>query len=245
MYFQDYMWFMVAMLVCMIFSVFASSKVKTTFSKHNKTRCRSGYTGYDTVSRLMRANGVYGISIGSVRGFLTDHYHPAKSVVNLSESTYGNSSVAAVAVAAHEMGHVMQRQEGYGLYKLRTALVPVVIFGSHLAMPLVLIGLLLDWYSMSASADIGFKVAMLGVILYGGSLLFALVTLPVELNASKRAGQMLVAEGIIAQDELPAAKEVLSAAALTYIASLLTSLVYFLRFLVRVLTMFGRRNDRR
>ena len=186
-----------------------------------------------------------GISIGSVRGFLTDHYHPAKSIVNLSESTYGNSSVAAVAVAAHEMGHVIQKQEGYGLYKLRTALVPVVNFGSRLAMPLVLVGLLLDWYSMSANADIGFKVAMLGVILYGASLLFALVTLPVEINASKRAGQMLIAEGILAPDELPAAKEVLSAAALTYLASLLTSLVYFLRFLVRVLTMFGRRDNRR
>lgn len=245
MYLQDYMWFMAAILVCMIFSGFASRKVKTAFSKHDKTRCRSGYTGYDTVTRLMRSNGVRGISVGSVRGFLTDHYHPTKSIVNLSESTYSNDSVAAVAVAAHEMGHVMQRQEGYALYKLRTALVPVVNFGSHLAMPLVLVGLLLDLYSMSASADIGFKVAMLGVILYGGSLLFALVTLPVELNASNRAARMLAAEGILAQDELPAAKEVLSAAALTYLASLLTSLVYFLRFLVRVLTIFGRRNDRR
>ena len=245
MYMQDYMWFMVAILICMIFSGFASSKVKNTFAKHDKTRCRSGYTGYDTVRQLMYSNGVNGISIGSVKGFLTDHYHPTKSSVNLSESTYGNSSVAAVAVAAHEMGHVMQRQEGYGLYKLRTALVPVVNFGSRLAMPLVLVGLLLDWYSMSASADVGFKVAMLGVILYGGSLLFALVTLPVELNASKRAGQMLVANGILAQDELPAAKEVLSAAALTYLASLMTSLVYFLRFLLRVLTMFGRRDNRR
>ena len=245
MYMQDYMWFMVAIIVCMIFSGFASSKVKTTFSKYDRIRCRSGYTGYDTVSRMMRSNGVDGISIGSVRGFLTDHYHPAKSIVNLSESTYDNSSVAAVAVAAHEMGHVMQKQDGYGLYKLRTALVPVVNFGSRLAMPLVLVGLLLDWYSMSANADIGFKVAMLGVILYGASLLFAFVTLPVEINASKRAGQMLIAEGILAPDELPAAKEVLSAAALTYLASLLTSLVYFLRFLVRVLTMFGRRDNRR
>lgn len=245
MYMQDYMWFMVAILVCMVFSGIASSKVKTTFSRHDSTRCRSGYTGHDTVARLMCSNGVSGISIGLVKGFLTDHYHPTKSIVNLSEGTYGNSSVAAVAVAAHEVGHVMQRQEGYGLYKLRAALVPVVNFGSRLAMPLVLVGLLLDWYSMSASVDIGFKVAMLGVILYGGSLLFALVTLPVELNASKRAGQMLISEGILAQDELPAAKEVLSAAALTYLASLMTSLVYFLRFLVRVLTMFGRRDNRR
>ena len=245
MYWQDYIGFMVAILACMILSGIASGKVKTAFAKHDKTRCRSGFTGYDTAARLMRANGVTDISIGSVRGFLSDHYHPAKGIVNLSESTYGNNSVAAVAVAAHEIGHVMQRQKGYVLYKLRTALVPVVNFGSHLAMPLVLIGLLLDWYSATADANTGFYVAMVGVILYGGSLLFALVTLPVELDASKRAKKMLLAEGILTEDEMPAASEVLSAAALTYLASLLTSLVYFLRFLVRVLTMFGRRDNRR
>ncbi len=235
---------MVAILACMIFSGIASRKVKTSFHKHNQTRCRSGLTGYDTVTRLMRANGVYDISVGSVKGFLTDHYHPARSVVNLSESTYGNDSVAAVAVAAHEMGHVIQKKEGYGLYKIRTALVPVVNFGTRLAMPLVLVGLLLDWFYATANANTGFYIAMTGVILYGGSLLFALVTLPVELNASNRAQKMLLAEGILTQDEIPAAKEVLSAAALTYLASLMTSLVYFLRFLVRVLTMFGRRNNR-
>ena len=245
MYLQDYFWFMLAILACMIFSGIASGKVKTSFNKHNSTRCRSGLTGYDTVTRLMRANGVYDITIGSVRGFLTDHYHPTKAIVNLSESTYANNSVAAVAVAAHEMGHVMQKKDGYGLYKFRTALVPVVNFGTRLSMPLVLVGLLLDWFSATADANTGFYIAMVGVILYGGSLLFALVTLPVELNASHRAQKMLLAEGILTQDEIPAAKEVLSAAALTYLASLMTSLVYFLRFLVRVLTMFGRRDNRR
>ncbi len=245
MYFQDYIWFMIAILACMIFSGIASGKVRTSFNKHNQVQCRSGLTGYDTVTRLMRANGVNDISVGSVKGFLTDHYHPAKSIVNLSESTYGNNSVAAVAVAAHEMGHVMQKKEGYGLYKIRTALVPVVNFGTRLAMPLVLVGFLLDLFSATADANVGFYIAMVGVILYGGSLLFALVTLPVELNASHRAQKMLLAEGILMQDEISAAKEVLSAAALTYLASLLTSLVYFLRFLVRVLTMFGRRNNRR
>ncbi len=245
MYWQDYIWFMVAILACMIFSGIASGKVRTAFSKHDKTRCRSGMTGYDTAVRLMRANGVTDISIGSVKGFLSDHYHPAKGIVNLSESTYGNNSVAAVAVAAHEIGHVMQRQNGYVLYKLRTALVPIVNFGSRLSMPLVIVGLLIDWFSTTADANTGFYIAMVGVILYGGSLLFALVTLPVELNASKRAKKMLLAEGILAENEMPAASEVLSAAALTYLASLLTSLVYFLRFLVRVLTMFGRRDNRR
>lgn len=245
MYLEDYIWFMAAMLVCVIFSALASAKVHTSFSKNNKVSCRSGLTGYDTVLRLMKANGVNGISVGCVKGELSDHYHPAKKIVNLSESTYGNSSVAAVAVAAHEMGHVMQKQDGYLLYRLRTALVPVVNFGSRLAVPLVIIGLLLDWFSAAANPELGFYIAMVGVILYGGSLLFAVVTLPVELNASRRAKKMLLSEGILTEQELPAAKEVLSAAALTYLASLLTSLVYFLRFLVRVLTMFGRRNNRR
>lgn len=244
MYLEDYLWFLGAMLVCMIFSGFASGKVHRTFAKYNNVANRAGMTGYDTVVRLMRANDVHGISVGRVKGNLSDHYHPTKAVVNLSEATYGNNSVAAVAVAAHEMGHVMQKQRGYVFYKLRTALVPVVNFGSRLAMPLVLVGLLMDWFAMAANANVGFYIAMAGVILYGGSLLFALITLPVELNASKRAKKMLAAEGILTQDELSGASEVLSAAALTYLASLLTSLVYFLRFLVRVLTLFGRRNNR-
>ena len=236
---------MIAILLCMIFSGIASGRIKSSFNKHNQTRCRSGYTGCDTVNRLMRERVIDNIAIGSVKGFLTDHYHPAKSIVNLSESTYANDSVAAVAVAAHEVGHVMQRKDGYALYKLRVALVPIVNFGSRLAMPLVFLGLMLDLFSAVADDKTGFYIAMVGVILYGSSLFFALVTLPVELNASKRAGEMLVSEGIISQDQLPAAKEVLSAAALTYLASLLTSLVYFLRFLIHVLTMFGMRNGRR
>ncbi len=243
MYLQDYIWFLVAILGCMIFSGIVNGRVKSAFSKHDKTRCHSGLTGYDTVVRLMQANGVRDISVGSVGGFLTDHYHPTKKIVNLSESTHGSSSVAAVAVAAHEMGHVMQKKKGYAMYKLRTALVPVVNFGSRLSMPLVLVGLLLDLTATTADANTGFYIAMVGVMLYGGSLLFALVTLPVELNASRRAKKMLLSEGILTKDEMPAASEVLSAAALTYLASLLTSLVYFLRFLFQVLTIFGRRRD--
>lgn len=236
-----YMWFLLAIFACMIFSLVASAKVHSAYAKYAKVMCRSGATGYDTATRLMRANGVTGIAVGRISGNLTDHYHPSKQIVNLSESTYGNSSVAAVAVAAHEIGHVMQKQEGYLFYRVRTALVPVVNFGSWLAMPLVLIGLLLDLFAFSTNPDVGFYVAMVGVLLYGSAFLFALVTLPVELDASRRAGKMLVAEGILTQDELPGAKKVLSAAALTYLASLLTSLVYFLRFLLYVLAIFGRR----
>ncbi|MBE5816401.1 MAG: zinc metallopeptidase [Clostridiales bacterium] len=245
MYWNDYMWFLAAMLLCMVFSGIASSKVKSSFEKYNKSSCRSGMTGYDTVYRLMKSQGIYDISIGSVSGFLTDHYHPNKRVVNLSQSTYSNSSVAAVAVAAHEVGHVMQRRDGYFMYRVRTALVPIVNFSSRLAMPLVLLGLLLNFFVELADPNTGFYIAMVGVVLYGGSLLFALVTLPVELNASKRAREMLLSQGILSEDEIPGAREVLSAAALTYLASLLASLVSFLRFLVYVLSIFGRRNNNR
>ena len=241
---KEYMYFLIAILGCMILSGIASAKVHTAFNRNNQMWCRSGMTGYEAARRLLHAYGAADISLGKVQGKLSDHYHPGKEIVNLSESTYDSRSVAAVAVAAHEIGHVMQKKDGYGLYRLRTALVPVVNFGSYLAMPLVLVGILLDYFVQTANANTGFYVAMVGVILYGGSLLFALVTLPVELNASRRAKKMLVAQGVLTEEEIPAASDVLSAAALTYLASLLTSLVYFLRFLFYVLMMFGKQDRR-
>ena len=244
MYLQDYLWFLGAILLCALFSGIASSKVKRAFEKNDRLPCRSGLTGYDTAVRLLQANGIHDISVGRVNGTLSDHYHPSKKIVNLSESTYGSRSVAAVAVAAHELGHVMQKKKGYLFYQIRTALVPIVNFGTHLAMPLVFIGLLLDIFLLTANENTGFYIAMVGVLLYGGSLLFALVTLPVELNASRRAKQMLLDEGILTHEEMDGASEVLSAAAMTYLASLLTSLVYFLRFLLYVLSIFGRRDRR-
>ncbi len=244
MYLQDYLIFLAALLVCGIFSAVASAKVNGAYRKYGGVSNRSGMTGYDTAERLMRSNGVYDVSIGQVGGTLSDHYHPKKRIVNLSSGTYSSSSVAAVSVAAHEIGHVMQKKDGYFFYKVRTALVPIVNIGSLLSMPLVLIGVLIDMLSMSVNENAGFYIAMVGVILYGGALLFSLVTLPVELDASRRAKKMLLEEGILREDDMRGAKEMLSAAALTYVASLLTSLVYFLRFLVRVLTIFGRRDRR-
>ncbi|MGN0812408.1 MAG: zinc metallopeptidase [Candidatus Coproplasma sp.] len=242
MYLTDYFWFMGALLICAVFAGLASSKVNSTFNRYSTVYSRSGMTGYDTAVRLMRSNGVHGINIGRVNGKLTDHYDPKKCVVNLSEATYSSSSVASVAVAAHEMGHVMQKEKGYLFYNIRTALVPVVNFGARLALPLVLVGLMIDILATSASVQVGFYIALVGVVLYGGSFLFTLITLPVELNASRRAKKMLVEEGILGQDELQGASKVLSAAAMTYVASMLTSLIYFLRFFVYVLTIFGRRN---
>ena len=242
-YSREYFWFLGAILLCMLFSAIASHKVKSSFEKYDKVRTRTGTTGSTAVRRLFQANGVYGISIGKVAGQLSDHYHPKKAVVNLSESTHDSCSVAAVAVAAHEVGHVMQKKERYWFYNLRTALVPVVNVGTFLAIPLVLLGILMETVIQVSDPDMGFKVAMIGVALYGGSMIFALVTLPVELDASRRAKRMLVQEGILYEDELPGASKVLSAAAMTYLASLVTSMVYFLRFLFYVLQLFGRSRD--
>ena len=242
-----YYWiFLGLILLCAVLGARASAKVKNTFAAFQDVGTRSHATGYDTARKLLRANGIDGVSIGRVRGFLTDHFHPTKKTVNLSESVYGSDSVAAVAVAAHEIGHVVQKEKGYLPYKLRTVLVPITNFGSRLALPLVLVGLLLDGFVYGTqNSDLGFYLALVGVALYGLATLFALVTLPVEFNASKRAKRMLVEEGILTEEETPYAEEMLSAAAQTYVASLLTSLVYFLRFALWVLILFGGRSRRR
>ena len=237
--------FIIPMLICMVASIVASLRVKSNFAKFSKYSIRSGMKGSDVASRLLRSNGIYDVQVGRVGGELSDHFHPKKNIVNLSAETYDVASVASVAVAAHEIGHVIQSREGYSLYKLRSVLVPIANVGTFLAMPLVLVGLLLDYFVANTSPETGFYVAMVGVALYGTSFLFSLVTFPVELNASKRAKEMLLAEGILAEDEMPGAEKMLSAAAMTYFVSLVTSLIYFLRFLFYVLSLFGggRRRD--
>ncbi len=232
------------MLLCAAIGASASMKVHRAFNKYGNIPTQSRMSGYDTATRLLRANGVKDIRVGKVRGTLSDHYHPTKKEVNLSDSTYGDTSIASVAVAAHEIGHVMQNKKGYPLYKLRRVLVPITNIGTALAVPLVLIGLVLDFAVASTqNSDMGWYLALAGVALYGLSTVFALVTLPVELDASRRAKKMLVAEGILTDEELPYADKMLDAAANTYVASLLTSMIYFLRFALWVFIMFGNRKD--
>ena len=226
----DYLLFLLLLIPCLAFSAWASARVNTTYAKYDRVQTRSCMTGYDTATRLMRNRGVTGIAVNRVEGRLSDHYNPGRNVVNLSMSTYGSASVAAVAVAAHEVGHVMQKHTGYVPYRIRTVLVPVANIGSRLALPVVIVGLLLDLFWVTSPQPYGQWAVYLGIALYGLSTLFMLVTLPVEFNASHRAKKMLVEEGILTEDEVPAASKVLSAAALTYVASLLVSLLYFLRF---------------
>ena len=236
----EYLLFLLLLLPCLAFAGWASARVNTTYSRYDRVQTRSCMTGYDTATRLMRSRGVTGISVNRVEGKLTDHYNPTKQVVNLSMSTYGSASVAAVAVAAHEVGHVMQKETGYVPYKIRNVLVPITNIGSRLALPLILLGLLLDIFWISAPLPWGRWAVYLGIALYGLSTLFMLATLPVEFNASCRAKKMLVEEGILGEEELPAAGKVLSAAALTYVASLLISLVYFLHYAIVFLSMLRR-----
>ena len=244
--YKYYLLFTLLIFACAILGMRASAKVRSAYNAYGEMPTRSRMTGYDTAQRLLRANGIRDIRVGRIGGTLTDHYHPTKKIVNLSESVYGDDSIASVAVSAHEIGHVMQKKQGFFLYRLRSVLVPITNFGSRLALPLVLVGLLLDVLVYSTqNADLGFYLALAGVVLYGLSTLFALVTLPVEYDASRRAKKMLVEEGILTESELPYADKMLDAAAQTYVASLLTSLVYFLRFAVWVLLIFGRGNNRR
>lgn len=239
-----YLLFLLMLVPCMIFSAVASAKVSSTYSKYDKVPTLSRMTGYDTAAYLLRNRGVNDIAIGKVRGKLTDHYDPSKSVVNLSQSTYGSPSVGACAVAAHEIGHVMQKKQGYFPYKLRKVLVPITNIGSRLAMPVIILGILLDLLLFASQGQAyGQWIMYVGIGLYGLSTLFALVTLPVEYNASRRAKKMLLDDGILSPDEITGAKKVLSAAALTYVASLLTSLVYFLRLIIMLFALLGNRKN--
>lgn len=238
----SYFLFLLLLVPCMIFSAVASAKVSSTYSKYDKIPCLSRMTGYDTATALLRNRGVSDISVGIVKGTLTDHYDPTKSIVNLSQSTFGSASVGACAVAGHEIGHVMQKKQGYFPYKLRKILVPITNIGSRLAMPVIIVGIFLDLFLFATKDQpYGQWILYAGIALYGLSTLFALVTLPVEFNASRRAKNMLVEDGVLSPEEVKGAKKVLNAAAMTYVASLLTSLVYFIRIFIMLFLLFGRK----
>ena len=236
-----YFLFLLILFPCLVLSAWASAKVHTTFAKYDRVQTRSMMTGYDTAVRLMQNRGVNDITVNRIGGSLTDHYHPAKREVNLSASTYGSASVAAVGVAAHEIGHVMQNKKGYVPYHIRRVLVPIANIGSRLALPLIIAGIFVDIFWLSLPYAVGQWMMYVGIGLYSLSTLFMLVTLPVEFNASRRARKMLIEDGILTKEEAKGARKVLSAAAMTYVASLLISLVYFLRLLIIVLSFAGKK----
>ncbi len=207
-----------ALIAVFILGLVAQSGVNRTFSKYSKERASAGLPAAEVARRLLFQNGS-DVQVHEVRGSLTDHFDPRNQTVGLSNTVYSSSSVAALAVAAHEIGHVMQYQEGYTLIRLRNSILPLASFGSNAAPWITILGVLMG----------SGNVAMVGVWLFLAVLLFQLITLPVELNASSRALAMLQDGGYLAYDEIPGARKVLRAAAMTYVVAVLSALVSFLR----------------
>ena len=228
-YDSTYILVLIGVAICL----FASSRVNSVFRRYSTVRSRSGLTGMDAAQRILRANGIYDVTVRHIPGHLTDHYDPRNKTLGLSDSTYGSASVAAIGVAAHECGHAAQHATGYAPLKFRGALVPAANFGSTLAWPLILIGLFLR-------SDTAVIFINMGILLFSAAVLFQLVTLPVEFNASSRAVKVLETTGMLYPEEIRQTKAVLGAAALTYVASAASAILHLLRLL---LITGRRRND--
>lgn len=224
----------IILIPAIILTFWAQFKVKSNFNKYSEVRNARGLTGAQAARIMLDANGLNDIPINQIAGSLTDHYDPTKRTVSLSQTVYGADSIAAVAVACHEIGHAIQHSEEYRPLKFRSSIVPVVNLTSKLSWPLTVIGLVL----LSSGLYIGDTIFMIGVAFFGAVVLFHLVTLPVELNASKRALKQIEELGIVTADEKHGAKKVLKAAAMTYVAALATALANMLR----LFALRGRRN---
>lgn len=218
---------LIGAMICLI----ASAGVKSTYSKYSRYRSMSNMTGAQAAERILNSAGIYDVSIRHVSGNLTDHYDPRNKTLNLSDSVYGSTSVAAVGVAAHECGHAIQHQKNYAPLTIRGALVPVANFGSTISWPLILIGLFF-------TSNTGTLLINLGILCFSFAVIFQLVTLPVEVNASRRALKILGNTGILNSEELPMTRKVLKAAALTYVASAAAAILQLLRLVL----LFGGRN---
>ncbi len=224
-----YILVVIGAVICMI----ASARVKGTFNKYSQLRSMSGMNGAQVALRVLQAAGIYDVQVRHVSGSLTDHYDPRTKTVNLSDPVYNATSVAALGVAAHECGHAIQHAKSYAPLSIRSALVPIANFGSMLAWPVILIGLFFNTRSSGLIIDIG-------ILLFSAAVLFQLVTLPVEFDASRRALVMLRTQGILADDELKYTRRVLKSAALTYVASAAAAILQLLRI---ILITNGRRRD--
>ena len=219
-------------LIGVALSLWAQGRVNSAFSRYSKVRSRTGMTGAEAARRLLNSQGIYDVTVRAVAGSLTDHYDPRTKTVNLSEAVYGASSVAAIGVAAHECGHAMQHNEEYGPLRFRSALVPVANLGSRISWPLILIGIIFG--------GLGSPLVQVGILMFTLAVLFQLVTLPVEFNASNRAVKLLDSQGILASDEVNGTRKVLRAAVLTYVAAAATSILQLLRLVI----LFGGRDRR-
>ncbi len=222
----------ILVLIGAVLSILASARVNSTYRKYAAVRSMTGMTGAQAAERILHQAGIRDVRIEHVGGSLTDHYDPVKKVVRLSDSTYRSPSVAAVGVAAHECGHVLQHKEGYAPLKFRTALVPAANIGSKLGIPLILVGILLG---------ANHTLVTIGIWVFSLAVLFQIVTLPVEFDASRRAVQILDRQGILAGAEVGQCRKVLNAAAFTYVAAAAASILQLLRLIL--LFGGGRRDD--
>ncbi len=223
--------YIIFVLPAVLLSLWASSAVKSRFAKWNKVLSRKGMSGAQAASLLLRANGITDVKIQHIRGSLTDNYNPGTKILNLSDSTYSSTSIAAIGVAAHETGHAIQHKIGYGPLVLRSTMVPIANIGSRFGPILAIAGL---FFGMSAqsSASLGQLITNIGLLLFGASVAFYLVTLPVEFDASRRALKILKSTGVLDQNEISGVKKVLWAAAMTYVASALTAIGSLLRLIM-------------
>lgn len=236
MFYYGFDWtYVVLVLPCVIFAMVASANVNSTFKRYSKELSRRHLTGAEAAQRVLSANGVSGVRFERVSGSLTDHYDPRSNVIRLSDDVFGSTSIAAIGVACHEAGHAVQYAKGYAPIKLRAAIIPVTNFGSRLAMPLILLGLL-----FSAGSYFGDTMVYLGIACFGLSVLFQLVTLPVEFNASRRALQAIESNELLTEEEYRGARKTLTAAAMTYVAATAVALAQLLRLLM----IFGGRRSR-
>ena len=206
--------YVVLVMPFVLLSLWASSSVNSTFKKYSQQHSRRGITGAQAAERVLRSNGVTGVRIERVSGNLTDHYDPRTNVIRLSDGVYGSTSTAAIGVACHEAGHAVQYAQSYGPIKLRAAIIPITNIGSKLAMPLILIGVLL-----AAFENLSFGFVYLGIACFGLSLVFQLITLPVEFNASRRALAAIESGELLTEEEQRGARKTLTAAAMTYVAA--------------------------
>lgn len=232
MLFYYYDWTYLLVVIGAVICIAASGRVNRTFARYSRVPSHSGMTGREAAEQILRRNGIYDVQVIHIHGNLTDHYNPGKKTLGLSDTVYNSTSVAAIGVAAHECGHAVQHATGYAPLSIRGALVPVANIGSMAAWPLILIGLFMNGRT-------AIFLINLGILLFSAAVLFQLVTLPVEFNASGRAVKALENSGMLYPDEVGSVKKVLSAAALTYVASAAAMILQLLRLII----IGGRRRN--
>lgn len=236
-YYYGFDWtYLLLVLPCLLLSLWASAKVNSTFKKYSSQLSSRKITGAQAAQRVLQRNGISGVRIEQISGNLTDHYDPKSNVIRLSGDVYGSSSTAAIGVACHEAGHAVQYATNYFPIHIRAAIIPITNFGSKIALPLILLGLL-----FSAAGTLSDMFVYIGIACFGLSLVFQLITLPVEFNASRRALTAIAEDDLLTDDELKGARKTLNAAAMTYVAATAVSLAQ----LIRLISLFGGGRRRR